>query len=137
MQKDIKIVAAAIARQRDRWTSAINRGSPDDFVAVVTDDAVWLPYSSNALRGRDEIRSWLAGPFQTYDYEYSVTEVRLRVVGDWAIERARYKTVISAGDHEPLPPHRGSYVVLWRRYPNDLWLIDRYVDLSAQFTDVT
>lgn len=137
METDIKIVAATIARQRDGWISAINRGSLDDFVGVVADDAVWLPSGRDAVHGKEEIRAWLAGPFRTYDYDYSVTEVRLRVAGNWAIEQASFTTVVSIAADEPPRSHDGSYIVLWNRYPGDLWLIDRYVDLSAPLTDVT
>ncbi len=136
-KNEMKNQAAAVARQRRRWINAINCGSAENLVEVVTDDVVWLPSRSDAVVGKKEIRDWLAGPFRMYDYNYTVSELRLRVAGDWAIELARFETVVSTGDDEPLPSHRGSYIVLWRRYPVDRWLIERYVDLSAQFTDVT
>ncbi|MBT8399673.1 MAG: SgcJ/EcaC family oxidoreductase [Rhodothermia bacterium] len=128
---------AAIARQRERWISAINGGSAEDFLEVVADDAVWLPARSDAIVGKPQIRAWLSAPFQTYDFDYSVSQVRLRVAGEWAIEQARFTTVVTTEDNGDLPPHRGSYIVLWRRYADDQWLIERYVDLSAHFEHMT
>ncbi len=125
----------AIARQRNKWVAAVNSGSADAFVEVIVDDAVWLPAQMDAVSGKERVRNWLTGPFSQYQFDYSVTDVRLRVAGEWAVEQARFATVVSSRNGDVLPPHEGSYVVVWRRQ-GDTWLIESYVDLSADFVDV-
>lgn len=117
-----------IDRQRDRWIAAINAGDADGFVAVLAEDAVWLPWGRPAISGADRIRDWLSGPFAEYRYEYSVSDVRVRVAGEWAAEHACFRTraVNRAGAEAPV--HEGEYTILWRRTREAGWLIERYLD---------
>jgi len=123
---------AVIRKQRDRWIAAINGGSATSFVAVLTDDAVWLPSMHDALRGKEKIHAWLEKPFAELDYDYSVSDVHLRMAGDWAVEQARFSTRARAkSDGEAMPLHEGRYTLLWRKTSTGTWLIDRYIDHSA------
>lgn len=124
---------AVIDRQRDRWIAAINEGSATSFVVVLTDDVVWLPSRSEALAGKEAIRNWLKEPFAELDYDYTVSEVRVRLAGAWAVEQARFLTKARTKSGEALPVHEGSYTLLWRKTPGDGWLIERYIDHSAAF----
>lgn len=127
---------AAINEQRGRWIAAINRGSAAGFVAVVADDAVWLPSRQDAIQGKEKIRAWLQEPFAELDYDYSVSDVRLRVAGDWAVEEARFATRARAKSGDEMPLHEGQYTLLWRKRSGGEWLIERYVDHSARFLEV-
>ena len=128
--------ATEIGAQRARWVSAINAGSPDEFVAVLAPDAVWLPPGSPAISGKDAIREWLETPLRLYEYDYTIRDVKLRVAGDWAVEKASFRTEATTGSGEAMPAHTGTYVVLWRRSAAGAWLIERYIDESAPFVDV-
>jgi uncharacterized protein (TIGR02246 family) len=116
-----------IDERRNRWIAAINAGDADSFVAVLVDDAVWLPWGQPAISGRDRIRDWLAGPFSEYNYEYSVDDVRIRVAGEWAVERASFRTRASSRSGAEAPIHEGLYTIIWRMSSRG-WLIERYVD---------
>lgn len=123
-----------ITQQREAWIDAINDGSAAGFVEVIADDAVWLPSMHKAIKGKERIRAWLEGPFAKFDYNYSVSDVRIRLAGDWAVEQAKFSTKAGTrSSGEPMPEHNGSYVVIWRRSPSQAWLIERYIDLSAEF----
>lgn len=119
-----------IDERRAAWIAAIEASDPDAFVAVLADDAVWLPSGGIALEGRSAIREWLVAPMAEYDYEYAVRDVRVRVAEDWAVERARFETraVDRAGERPPI--HEGTYTIVWRRTAAG-WVIDRYLDHSA------
>ncbi len=118
----------AIDTQRARWINAINASDAAGFVAVLCADAVWLPWGRSAISGKESIRDWLAKPFAQLAYDYSVTDVRLRVAGDWAIERAHFITKARSHKGGEAPVHRGTYTILWRRTPAEAWLIERYID---------
>jgi uncharacterized protein (TIGR02246 family) len=126
----------AIQKQRARWIDAINESSPAGFVAVLTDDVVWLPSRSEAIIGKENIRAWLKEPFERFDYEYSVSDVRVRIAGDWAIEQAAFSTKATTQSGEAMPVHEGQYSVLWRKTSEGEWLIERYIDHSADFVVV-
>lgn len=127
----------AIERQRSRWITAINAGSPDRFVEIVTEDAVWLPSGDDAIEGRENIRRWLKGPFSELSFRYTVSRVRLRVGVERAVELARFSSRVTPANGKPLPVHEGDYVLIWRRERPGLWLIERYIDLSGQFHNVS
>lgn len=118
----------SIDERRGAWIAAIHAGDADGFVAVLTEDAVWLPWGRPAIGGKEEIRAWLRGPFARYRYDYSVSDVRVRIAGAWAVERARFRTQAVERGGRPAPTHEGSYTILWRHTASDGWLIERYVD---------
>ena len=120
---------AEIAAVRQRWVEAINAGSAAGFVQCVTEDAVWLPPRGDAIQGRAAIAAWLAPLFAQYRYDYTTVEERVRLAGDWAIEEARFRTVLHPKS-EPGDPlvHDGRYLLIWQRLPSGQWLIERYVD---------
>ncbi len=117
-----------IARRRGSWIAAINGGDPDGFVAVLADNAVWLPWRQSAIDGKERIRDWLLAPFAEFTYDYSVTDVRVRLAGDWAVERARFRTRAEQREGGEAPIHEGTYTVLWRCTESAGWLIERYID---------
>jgi uncharacterized protein (TIGR02246 family) len=117
-----------IASRREKWIAAINAGDAEGFVAVLTDDAVWLPWQQPAISGKERIRDWLSAPFAEFTYDYSVTGVRVRIAGAWAVERARFRTRAAKRAGGDAPTHEGIYTVLWRHTPSVGWLIERYID---------
>ena len=118
---------AEIAHSRAAWIAAINAADADAFVAVLAEDAVWLPWGNPALHTRAEIRRWLQAPFERFVYRYSVDNVRLHIAGAWAAERTDFETQATGPDGAEAPVHRGTYTILWRNTP-DGWLIERYID---------
>lgn len=127
MNPDVEL----IKQQREVWINAINRGSADDFVAVLTEDAVWLPGGRPAIAGKESIRRWLTPPFSAYDYNYSVEDTQIHVAGEWAVERASFLTRMRSKTGDEAPEHRGTYTLLWRR-ESGVWLIERYIDHSGE-----
>lgn len=117
-----------IGRRRDRWIAAINDGDPVGFVAVVADDAIWLPVGQPAIVGKEQIRDWLSAPFEAFIYDYSVTEIQVRPAGMWAVEYARFQTRAEKRQGGKMPTHEGTYTILWRYTEPAGWLIDRYID---------
>lgn len=108
---------------------AINRGDADAFVAAVTADAVWAAPGTEALSGRTAIREWLREPFQRFDFEYRVRNVRVHTVGAWALERSDFESAVTDRTGGPPRVHRGTYTMVWKKAGAG-WLIERYVDES-------
>lgn len=120
-----------ITSVRERWIASLNDESVEGFVECVTPKAVWLPPHGEATEGREAIAHWLDPLFKKFSYDFTVSNVRVRNVGGWAIEDADFETILTEKGTvgEPLV-HRGTYLVLWRRVEEG-WLIDRYVDRTG------
>ncbi len=124
----------AIGQRRISWIAAINAGDPDGFVAVLANDAVWLPWGQSAISGKERIHDWLLAPFAEFTYDYSVTDIRVRIAGEWAVERARFRTRAEKRGGGEAPTHEGTYTILWRRTASAGWLIERYIDHTGEDT---
>ena len=126
-----------LERIRERWAAALNEGAAGEFVKCVTPDAVWLPPRGDAVEGREALIEWLEPLFGQFRYEFSIKNVDVRRVGDWAVEEADFQSVLhpkrSSGE-SPLV-HEGRYLLIWRHLSGD-WLIDRYVDRTADSAGV-
>lgn len=101
-----------IQKQRTKWIEAINGGSADDFISVLTDDVVWLPSRSEAIIGKENVRDWLKDPFDQFDYVCSVSDVRVRLAGDRAVEQAAFSTKVTTQSGETMPVRGAIYGAL-------------------------
>lgn len=120
-----------IDQQRLKWIEAIKTGNTEAFAELLTDDAVWLPPGSLAVVGKPAIQAWLAPLFDQFHYDFSIFDVQVRVMGDWAVEQAGFTSkLIDKASGETLQ-HQSRYIVLWRRGSDDLWQIERYIDISV------
>lgn len=121
---------AAIQKRRRAWIVAINEGDVVAHAALLAEDAVWLPPGQPAVAGREAIAEWLLPFFEQHGYDFSITDARVRVAGDWAVERATFTSRLTPTDGGETMTHTGTYVLLWRREA-DGWYIERYVDDTA------
>ena len=101
---------------------AISRHDLAASVALFADDAQILPQHGPAVRGRQEIESYLndwTTPKVTYDTDTELTLVR----GDLGVEQGRYRirNVRRGSDVED-----GKYLHVWRRIGND-WKLYRII----------
>lgn len=63
---------------------------------MLTEGVVWLPAGHDAIQGKQGVREWLENPFAAFDYDYTVSEIRVRLVGDRATEQAKFATRVQA-----------------------------------------
>jgi ketosteroid isomerase-like protein len=126
---------AALRKQRSAWVAGINEGNADKFVSVLVEDVVWLPWNPEALVGKESVRAWLEEPFDEYDYIYTLSDVRVRFTEVCGIEEGRFTSQAQKKDGETLPLHEGDYMLLWRKDPSGQWLIERYIDRSAEYLE--
>lgn len=119
---------AAINKRRQEWIAVVNAGDVETYMSLLTSDVVWLPPDLHAISGRDAIRVWLQPFFDRFDYEFSLTDVRHRVAGKWAVEHGVFTSKMSPKlSGEPME-YSGRYIVLWRRGDDGVWSIERYID---------
>ncbi len=117
----IKEVSVAIDR-------AFTAGDAAALAALVTEDAIWMPPEEPAISGRagvearyNDLFAELHGQFTSVAHSLEVIEVR--VCGDWAMARGRYRLELRL----PTVPRpiviTGKNVHTYLRQPNGSWLI--------------
>jgi uncharacterized protein (TIGR02246 family) len=117
----IKEVSAAIDR-------AFAAGDAAALAALVTEDAIWMPPEEPAISGRAAVETRYNSLFaelrdQFTDVAHSLEVVEVRVCGNWAMARGRYRLELTL----PTVPQpiviTGKNVHTYLRQPNGSWLI--------------
>lgn len=120
----------ALKQRHQAWVEAVNSGDLEGWVAIVTEDIVWIPPGQTVIEGRAALAEWLRPFLEAYEYEYATTGQAVWVVGERALEQSDYVSQLrSRGGGEALE-HVGSYVALWR-WEEGRWYMERYVDVSG------
>ncbi len=121
-----------VAAIRDASQAFVRANLASDWtagLAVLTEDAVWMPPNEPALEGRAAIQEWLT-PFTVMDFELTALETEGH--GGLAYRRGRYSfTVTTEGTPEPITD-TGKYVEIWRKQPDGSWLTDQVIWNSDQ-----
>jgi uncharacterized protein (TIGR02246 family) len=117
----VREVSAAIDR-------AFVAGDAAALAALVAEDAVWMPPDEPTLVGRAAVRTRyeelfreLHGRFRDVSHTLEVDEVR--VCGDWAMSRGRYRLELSLPSVPRPIVITGKNVHSYRRAPRGTWLV--------------
>ena len=119
-----------LATRRAEWIAALRAGRLDEYVSLITQDAVWAPPGTSALHSRTAIRAWLEPFVAQYEYDMRIERPSVRLAGDWAVERGAFLSRLRPRAGGDWHSHRGTYVILWRRLTDGQWYIDRYLDTT-------
>src|SRR3954452_7152001 len=112
----------AIDRVREAHVAALNPGDVDAFASVFSEDAVQMPPNFPANTGRAAIRAWgeaFLGPLQV---EFGLEVAEVRVSGDWAFERGKYRIGITPKAGGDGFADVGKYITIYQKQPDQAWL---------------
>ena len=112
--------ALAILRADERWIEAFNAGDVETLAALYDPAAIVMPPERAELRGRAEIRAWLADFFADNAARQSLVNDEVVVAGDWAFLRGHFRIEITARDGRE-ESWRGKHLVIWKRQPDGSW----------------
>lgn len=121
----------SLTQARERWIRVVQDDDLDAYVAMMSEDIVWLPPGTPAQEGREAMRTWLAPAFGAFSSELDLDVSRSAVHGDHAVEEGVFTATLTERSTGKQESHGGRYLALWRRGP-DGWLLDRYVDLGPR-----
>lgn len=121
-------VEKEIALSRQIWVDAMNSVSPELFISVLTDDAVWMVPNRGAVIGKRDIYQWIHSLMQEYTFRVTLSDIRVRRFDAMAAESGRFHTELEKVDtRQTAAAHESRYVLLWREIDGK-WKIDRYID---------
>jgi uncharacterized protein (TIGR02246 family) len=117
----IKEVSAAIDH-------AFAAGDAAALAALVTDDAVWMPPEEPTVSGRAAVEARYADLFSGLrnrftDVAHSLEVVEVRVCGNWAMSRGRYRLALTLPTVPQPIAITGKNVHTYLRQPDGSWLI--------------
>jgi uncharacterized protein (TIGR02246 family) len=115
----------ALARAHEDYLAAINANDAEAVLALLTDDAVYLPPHEPAVAGKAAIRPWLEGYFKAYRTHWEKEARELVAAGDWAVEYAAERvTDVPVGGGEALEDVCKGLIV-YRRQGDGTWKVAR------------
>ncbi len=115
---------AAIGDASETFVQAYLAGDWTAVVAMLTEDAVWMPPNQPAREGRADIQEWLS-PQTVTDFELTTWETGGR--GGFAYTRGSFSITFTAEGLAGFVSDTGKYVEIWQKEPDDSWLIDQVI----------
>ena len=101
----------SVDRLRSKWITAVNDGSAIDYLSVLSDKVVWFPPNGEAINGKDEFRSWIEPFMNEFDYEFSVSDYTVNVIGSWALEHGSFISKLRPKRGGETLEHVGTYFI--------------------------
>lgn len=120
----------AIDERRKEWILAVNAGNVENYLSILSENIVWFPPDGQVINGKEDFRDWVEPFFQNFDYDFSVSQTKIKVIEDWAIERGEFASKLTPKTNREMMEHSGKYIIFWHREKNDDWKLERYVDNS-------
>jgi len=115
----------ALARAHEAYLAAINANDVEAVLALLTEDAVYLPPHEPAVVGTAAIRPWLAGYFGAYRTHWEKETRELVAAGDWAFEVAAERVRDVPADGGAPVDDIAKGIIIYRRQPDGAWKVAR------------
>lgn len=121
----------AINQIRFDWAAAYNAGDIDTLVGMYTDDYVDYPNDAPTYAGLDALRASFEQQLTGMDASTTITSEELLLLGDHAVDRGTFETVLAPeGGGDPVSVS-GRYMVVLRREADGSWKLMRGMDNTA------
>ncbi len=115
--------------RREEWSDAVNTKDLVKYLELLAEDVAWFPPGQPVIRGRSGFKRWVKPFFDTYDYQFELIEPRVSLSEEWAVEKGNFRSTMTENGRRTV--HTGQYLIIWRKFSDNAWRIERYVDLTA------
>src|SRR5438876_10708071 len=116
---------ASIDRVREAHVAALNDGDTGALVDLFAAGGIQMPPNAPANVGRESIRQWCAALLAPFRVTFSLAVDEVRIAGDWAFERGRYRIALHPRPGGDGIEDNGKYVTIYERRNDDGWRIGR------------
>jgi uncharacterized protein (TIGR02246 family) len=115
-----------------RIDSAYATGNGAAMAALVTDDVIWMPPEEPTITGRSAVEERYTKMFgelrnRFKDITHSLEVEEVRVCGDWAMSRGRWRLEMTLMAVPRTIVVTGKNTHIYRRQPDGHWLIARNI----------
>lgn len=118
----------AISKKREKWISAVNFSDVEKYMSILSGNIIWFPPIGQVIHGTEEFRKWVEPFFAKFNYEFSLSHIKIKVIDDWAIESGVFNSKLTSKTHGKMMEHSGNYIIFWHCEKDNDWKIERYVD---------
>ena len=115
----------AAHRAHEAYVEAINANDLETFLAMLTDDVVFMPPNAPRLVGKEAVREWAAPYLEAYQIHWDKTSLELVVCGDWAFEQYAYVENDRARDGGPALQDVGKGINIYHLDADGVWRVAR------------
>ena len=92
MASDSEAINAVV----EKFATSVTAGDPDEWIEIVTDDAIWLPPDLPIVSGKDTIKKWAIDDWYTpFDMDLSMALDELDIADSWASGRGHFTLKIA------------------------------------------
>lgn len=109
----------------DAYTNAINSNDLEAFLAMLTDDAVFMPPNSPRIVGKQAVREWAAPYLDAYQIHWDKTCFELIIAGEWAFEQYGYIENDTPKGEWPRLQDTGKGVIVYHHDDDGVWRVAR------------
>jgi|GEM_PF-577481 ketosteroid isomerase-like protein len=120
---DHDLLRTSIETQNAEYMASFNSQDPAGVAILHTENAVVMPPNHPAVKGREDIQKFIEADIQAGLRDLSLTTLTLDAADGVASEMGQYSLNIEIDGSES-KPDSGKYVVVWKRQPGGVWLID-------------
>ena len=122
-QVDTKADKAALDEITKITIKAFNEGNIENYIALIADDAVWMPPGVGAIVGKDAIRDWYKGFMPNNQFDIDILTESTESHGEFAFQRVVMKgTITSKQGGEPFH-HNAMALNVLRKQADGTWKI--------------
>ena len=122
-QVDTKADKAALDEITKITIKAFDEGNIEKYIALIADDAVWMPPGVGAIVGKDAIRDWYKGFMPNSQFDIDIINESTELHGEFAFQREVWKgTSTSKQGGEPFR-HNSMCLNVLRKQADGTWKI--------------
>jgi ketosteroid isomerase-like protein len=118
-------VEPSLLRAHEAYLAAINANDLEAVLAMLTDDAIYLPPHEPAVEGKAAIRPWIEGYFGAYRTHWDKETLELVAAGDWAMERAAERVKDTPRDGGAAVEDVCKGIIIYCRQADGTWKVAR------------
>ncbi len=113
----------AINEILNRYSSSMNRGDIDAWLALWTDNGIHMPPNSPPITGKKRIRTRIKSELDQFRFNLRITNEEVRVAGEWAYARGIYTAALTPKQGGEPMFIDGKYMKVFERHPDGSWKI--------------
>ena len=118
---DVEADVQAIQSLLDECSRAWNEGDYEGFMAIIDEDAMFLPPNAPPFGGMEKIRSVYKTEFDSFDFDVTITTEEIHVSGDLAYSLDIWKGSMMPKDGSEPIPFENKNLVIYKKQNDGSW----------------